>query len=177
MHACTRAGRARPHARKPLRASFCVRAPVHERRRPFIKETAASCMVALAAGQGVSRWTYWPGCGRGERLRGLGWRNAQQRRRCWRRLMNMLDRLQAIRRWHIYRYSFPVFSCSSPWASACMPASFLVIGCCGPYSCSASPLIRQISERSLPISFVTHLRFCSVVGPSQIFCHWPAFDR
>ena len=30
------------------------------------------CMVALAAGQGVSRWIYGPGCGRGERLRGLG---------------------------------------------------------------------------------------------------------
>ena len=27
-------------------------------------------------------------------------------------------------------------------------------GCCRPYSCSASPLIRQISDRSLPISFV-----------------------
>ena len=50
------------------------------------------------------------------------------------------------------------------WASACMLASFLMIGCCGPYSCSASPLIRQISDRSLPISFVTYLRFCSVIS-------------
>ena len=55
-----------------------------------------------------------------------------------------------------------------------MLLNFLVIGCSGPYSCSASPLIRQISERSLPISFVTYLRFCSVMslaapaGPSML---------
>jgi len=39
-----------------------------------------------------------------------------------------------------------------------------VIGCIGPYSCSANPFIRQISDRSLPISLVTYLRFCSVMG-------------
>ena len=50
------------------------------------------------------------------------------------------------------------------WASACMLFSFFVIGCCGPYSCSSSPLIRQISERSLPISFVMYFRFCSVMS-------------
>jgi len=31
------------------------------------------------------------------------------------------------------------------------------------YPWSASPLIRQISERSLPISLVTYLRFFSVI--------------
>jgi len=43
------------------------------------------------------------------------------------------------------------------------PASFFVIGCRGPYSCSASPLIRLISERRFPLSFVMHLRFCSIM--------------
>ena len=64
----------------------------------------------------------------------------------------------------IYRLRAPDFSCSNSWASVCMLASFFVIGCCGPYSCSASPFIRQISDRSLPISLVTYLRFCSVMG-------------
>lgn len=45
-----------------------------------------------------------------------------------------------------------VTSCSSACASLCMLASFLLMGCCGPYSCSASSFICQISERSLPIS-------------------------
>jgi len=34
--------------------------------------------------------------------------------------------------------------------SVCMLPRFMVIGCCGPYSCSASPLICQVSDRSLP---------------------------
>lgn len=54
---------------------------------------------------------------------------------------------------------FQVFCCNSVCTSACMPLSFLVIECCEPCSCSASPLIRQISDRSLTISFVMYLRF------------------
>jgi hypothetical protein len=60
------------YCRKLAPARVLTQDSLHERRRPFIKETAASCMVALAAGQGVSRWTYRPGCGRDKRLRGLG---------------------------------------------------------------------------------------------------------
>ena len=50
-------------------------------------------------------------------------------------------------------------------------------GCCGPYSCSASPLTRQISERSLPISFrvLTEFRMMSCPGP-KIYLNLSDFD-
>jgi hypothetical protein len=40
------------YCRKLAPARILTQDSLHERRRPFIKETAASCMVALAAGQG-----------------------------------------------------------------------------------------------------------------------------
>ena len=55
------------------------------------------------------------------------------------------------------RLDLLIHSRSSFCASSCILASFLVMGCSSPYSCSARALIRQISDRSLPTVLATVL--------------------
>jgi hypothetical protein len=54
--------------------------------------------------------------------------------------MIRFDRPFGVWHYNICRYGFAALSRSSTWAFACILDSFLVMGCCGPYSRSRQPL-------------------------------------